>query len=90
MRLGLALAVFLVVSGSALANGGPPEEGIGRNMCSVWHGWAGATAKQLNNRPTYLVATNCTGRDRATLARDITPFGAPRAKPLPRAVITGR
>lgn len=89
MRLGVALAAFLAVCGSALANGGQPEDGIGRNMCSVWHGWAGATAKQLNNRPTYLVATNCTGRDRATLALDNTPFGAPRAKPLPYAVITG-
>ena len=89
MRLGLALAVFLVVSGSAFASGGPPEDGIGRNMCSVWHGWAGATAKQLNNRPTYLVATNCTGRDRATLARDTTPFGVPRAKHRSRTAISG-
>lgn len=77
MRLGLALTAFLVVSGSAFANGGAQGEGIGRNMCSVWHGWAGATAKQLANRPRYLVATNCAGRDRAALAS----FGQIRPKP---------
>lgn len=83
MRLGVALAAFFFVSGSAFANGGQPEDGIGRNMCSVWHGWAGATAKQLNNRPRYLVATNCAGSDRATVAR----FSPSRPKPelaLPR------
>ena len=78
MRLGVALAVLLVVSGSAFASERQADDGAGRNLCSVWHRGSEAPSSQPTLRPQYLVSSHCGRATRATPAADTAPRNQPR------------
>ena len=77
MRLGVTLAAFLVVSGSAFASGRQADDGAGRNLCSVWHRSSEAPSSQPTLRPQYLVSSQCGRAARATPTADTSPQSQP-------------